>query len=91
MDQVDAFDSFNTKDSPYVHGVLITSGNITRRHLWTYAAGTLENKSVSYNCRCNTGYNFDYYPPSFVGNHYYCESDNNQSYYEKKLYADDFL
>ena len=87
----DAFDSYNTIDSPCVHGVLITSGNNTRRHLWTYAAGILENKSVSYNCPCNTGYSFDYYPPSLVGNHYYCESGNNQSYYVEKLYADDFL
>ena len=87
----DAFVNYNKIDSPYVHGVLIPSGNNPRKHLWTYAAGTFENKSVSYNCPCNTGYSFDYYPPSFVGNHYYCESGNNQSYYEEKLYADDFL
>ena len=83
--------SSNTIDSPYVHRVSITYGNNPKKHLWTYAAGTFENKSVCYNCSCNTGYSFDYYPPSFVGNHYYCESGNNQSYYEEKLYPDDFF
>ena len=77
----DAFDSsYNTIDSPYVHRVSITYGNNTRKHLWTYAAGIFQNILVSYDCPCNTGYISQYYPPLFVGNHYYCESGNNLSY-----------
>ena len=88
----DAFHSnYRTIDSPYVHGVSITYGNNARKHLWTYAAGVFENILASYDCPCNTGYSSQYYPPSFVGNSYYCESGNNQSSFEEKLYADDFL
>ena len=88
----DAFDtSYKTIDSPYVHGVSITYGHNPRKHLWTHAAGVFENVLAIYDCPCNTGYNYASNPPSFVGNNYYCESGNNQSYYAIKLYANDFL
>ena len=90
----DAFNSiYRTIDSPYVHGVSITYGDNPRKHLWTYAAGVYENILESYDCPCNTGYNnyYNYYPPSFVGNRYYCESGNNQSFFAEKLYANDYL
>ena len=85
----DTFQSnYRTIDSPYVHGVSITYGNNTRNHLWTYAAGVFENILRSYDC---PDYRFDYYPPSFVGRSYYCESGNNQPSFAQKLYANDFL
>ena len=85
------FSSYRTIDSPYVHGVSITYGDNPRKHLWTYAAGVYENILVSHDCPCNTGYKYAYYPPSFVGNRYYCESGNNQSFFAEKLYANDYL
>ena len=88
----DAFDtSYKTIDSPYVHGVSITYGHNPRKHLWTHAAGVFENVLAIYDCPCNTGYNYASNPPSFVGNNYYCESGNNQSFFAEKLYANDFL
>ena len=62
-------------DSYYVDGVSITYDSSPRRHIWTYvgsfsayfAPGTWSNV-----CPCNVGN--AYVPPSFVGDHYYCES-----------------
>ena len=48
---------------------------------------TIVENTYGYDCPCNTGYNYAYYPPSFVGNRYYCESGNSQSFFAEKLYA----
>ena len=61
-------------DSPYVDGLSITYGT-PRRHLWTYAVGQAEsNHAVPWNCPCAAHSGVQ--PPSFVQDHYYCESGN---------------
>ena len=77
----DAFDHQATAqlDSYYVYGVSITHGATPRNHIWTYAAGLSEGGSSgqSSNCPCsNPSHHSNVYPPSFVGDNYYCESGN---------------
>lgn len=55
----------------YVDGVSITQGK-DRKHIWTYAAGVSEDYPFESGCPCNKGNTRS--APSFVGNHYYCES-----------------
>ena len=64
-DGLDAISTFKNIDSPYVDGLSITYGS-PRHHLWTYAAG------VSSRCLCQAN-NRASPPPSFVGQHYYCD------------------
>ena len=74
----DAFNVFDcptpcTIDNPYVDGVSITHGS-PRMHIWTYAAGLIEESALDgliYSCPC-TGHGRS--PPNFVGSDYYCES-----------------
>ena len=61
-------------DSPYVDGLSITY-DTPRRHLWTYAAGFSES-GVSSSANCPCAANEGRQPPSFVQDHYYCESGN---------------
>ena len=74
-DTADAFGAYRGHtdiDSPYVDGLSITY-DTPRRHLWTYAAGQTEDLSAPWNCPCAPG---GRQPPSFVQDHYYCESGN---------------
>ena len=68
-------------DSYYVYGVSITHG-APRNHIWTYAAGVSEG-GYSFqrdNCPCsNPAHPDNAFPPSFVGDNYYCESGNPTS------------
>ena len=57
--------------SPYVDGVSITYGN-PRKHIWTYAIGRSDTSSTQANCPCSKYPGT--LPPSFVRDHYYCES-----------------
>ena len=67
---LDTFNSgYNISDF-YVDGISITQGQ-PRKHLWTYAVGYSEQYSNA--CPCN-GNSPGRYIPTFVGNHYYCES-----------------
>ena len=64
---------FQTFDGAYVSGLSITHGEPGgRNHIWTYAGGFVETYSNSHNCPCAK------FPgassPSYVGEHYYCES-----------------
>ena len=64
--------SSRSLDGVYVDGISITSGN-PRKHVWTYAVGLSDHQSFApANCPCakHPGPN----PPTYVGNHYYCES-----------------
>ena len=64
-------------DSHYVDGMSITYGTNPCKHIWTYAAGTSEQRIHSSACPCNTGYKGGRDPAStFIGSHYYCESGN---------------
>ena len=62
-------------DTYYVDGISITHGQKPRQHIWTYAAGHSGNPR---RCPCeipSTSENPP--PPSFVGNHYYCEAGDD--------------
>ena len=53
-------------DGNYVNGVSVTHGEAPREHIWSFAA------SLDYNfCRCNDE---NATHPTFVGQHYFCES-----------------
>ena len=80
-------------DSYYVDGISITHGKNPRKHIWTYAGGLQEDRIDFWGCPCNTGYYGGRNPgPSFVGNHYYCESGLNPSTgWTNVLYVDDPL
>ena len=67
-DAVDASYTNRTIDNPYVEGLSITYGT-PRHHIWTYAAGHTGR------CRCHPN-NFASPPPSFVGQHYYCDGQD---------------
>ena len=65
-------------NEPYLDGISITHGTPNRKHIWTYAAGATESGNCSgqnyFNCPCSNSSAPG--PPSYVGNHYYCESAN---------------
>ena len=70
----DAFGAFGGAfdiDSPYVDGLSITYGT-PRRHLWTYAVGQFQPFPHRGHCPCAAAAGTQ--PPSFVQDHYYCES-----------------
>ena len=88
----DAFAAYispgNDIDDPYVDGLSITY-DTPRRHLWTYAASHSESGS-SYPSNCPCASYSGAQPPSFVGDHYFCESGNVGGA-EDQWYADDPL
>ena len=75
-------------NSRYVDGISITHGS-PRHHIWTFAAGFLENGHGVSHCPCNTGSTESV--PSFVGNSYFCESGTASYPNTKQLYTDDPL
>ena len=68
----DAFSLINENaksiDVSYGDSLSITIGS-PRKHVWTYAVGWWDNGG----CPCSP---IKHFPPSFVQNHYYCESGN---------------
>ena len=90
----DAFDVYanlgRDVNDPYVDGLSITYNDMSsRQHLWTYAAGFAESGFAgSDNCPCADTTAMQ--PPSFVGDHYYCESGNVGAR-EDQWYPDDPL
>ena len=64
---------FNTIDELYFDGVAVMHG-YPRQHIWTFAAGFLENlTSGSYHfCPCDTTFNISI--PPFGGEDYFCEA-----------------
>ena len=78
----DAFSPYNadnsrTIDDVYVDGVSITYGNVSRKHIWTYANGLdlgTYNPTL-YGCPCNNDSNAQV--PPYVGSDYYCETGYN--------------
>ena len=79
-------------DYHYVYGISITHGT-PRNHIWTYAAGLSEGgyDIQKDNCPCsNPAHPDNAYPPSFVGDNYYCESGNPSIGFTRGLlYSDD--
>ena len=76
-DSPDAFvdSDANNASQIYMDGVSITYGT-SRQHIWSYVAGVTESSSshTPNNCPCSVEGGDG--PPSFVGDHYYCESGN---------------
>ena len=66
----------NSIDTGYIDGVSIiyTYGSSPRTHIWTYASGLSEQLVVA-SCPCGTSF-LPQTPSLFVGNNYYCESEN---------------
>ena len=99
--QIGSMDAFGggargqTIDSYYVYGVSVTHG-APRNHIWTLAAGLSDGAFTDVqgvNCPCsNPSDSGNVFPPSFVGNNYYCESGNpTNTYVLNNLYSTDPL
>ena len=84
-----------TIEGYYVDGVSLTHGPPgLRQHIWTFAAGLVENNSSRYprySCPCADRVTALSIVPSFVGNDYFCESGNPEPEYSNTLYANDPL
>ena len=77
----DGFYSLVRKTSindPYLDGVSITYGS-TRKHLWSYAAGLSESYSRDQPATCPCSLHGGTPAPSFVRDHYYCESGSTSN------------
>ena len=63
-----------TTDSAYADSVAVMYGS-PRQHIWTFATGAWENRSVhqDWNCPCDTTGVISI--PPFVGEDYFCESE----------------
>ena len=86
-DSPDAFAEFwdlrnssTTIDDPYVDGISVTHGS-PRQHIWTFAAGHGNDSYYGFRCPCNFCTHsfspFPPFPPSYVGNNYFCDGDYN--------------
>ena len=81
--------SHNDINSHYVDGISLTCGS-PRRHIWTLIAGNSDNAQYStVNCPCTNGTTQTV--QSFIGNDYFCESGNPDTYWQVKLYTADPL
>ena len=78
----------NNINSYYVDGISITRGS-PRQHVWTLMAGWTETNTGTMSCPCNTGSTVSVVP--FIGNNYFCESGNSNSYESSILYTADPL
>ena len=84
----DGFNSYVHKTSindPYVDGVSITYGS-SRKHIWSYAAGVSESYSGSQQLTCPCSLHGGAPAPSFVRDHYYCESGTTIDGYNAGAY-----
>ena len=75
-------------NSYYVDGVSITRGS-PRQHVWSLANGITGSYNYPSICPCSTGSSQTV--PSFVGNHYFCESGNQANGWANILYTSDPL
>ena len=73
-------------DDNYVDGASITYGADPRKHIWTYAAGTVSYRLATYDCPCNAGSSFT--APSFLCKDYYCESGIESGWQGEIVYND---
>lgn len=76
-------------DGVYVDGISITLGN-PRKHVWTYAAGLSDNGKYPC-CNCPCAKYPGPLPPTFVQEHYYCESGNTEGALSSTFYKNDIL
>ena len=82
------YKNINDINGIYLDGVSITRGS-PRQHVWSYIAGYRSNGASSHTCPCNTG--ATHTVPSFVGEHYYCESGTNSNPSNGQVYTADPL
>ncbi|XP_019860964.1 PREDICTED: uncharacterized protein LOC109589300 [Amphimedon queenslandica] len=75
-------------NKPYIDGVSITRGS-PRKHVWSYIAGIRSDVNTGATCPCNAGATNTV--PSFVGEHYYCESGANSEPSLTTVYTGDPL
>ena len=93
----DAFQNFasQTIEGYYVDGVSLTHGSRgSRQHIWTFAAGLVENNPSRYplwSCPCADRATALSLVPSFVGNDYFCESRDPNSSPTRMLQPNDPL
>ena len=86
---------FNTEgiDGVYLDGVSITHGS-PRQHVWSFASApdtiALTHQHVQCPCLSNR-INFTGVIPSFVDDHYYCETGSGAGFRESKYYFEDPL
>lgn len=97
----DAFLNFElgthtTLGSPYVDGVVLYHGS-GPSHIWTFAAGITERRLAAQpprqRCNCDLDPGDRITLPSFVGDHYFCESQNDffSGPLRFRLYYEDIL
>ena len=87
----DAFETTtNDINGVYLDGVSITRGS-PRQHVWSYVAGYRSNINSLSTCPCNTGAANTNTVPSFVGEHYYCESGTDSTPSIGQVYTADPL
>ena len=82
------YKNINDINGVYLDGVSITRGS-PRQHIWSFIAGYQSNINTGYTCPCNTGATNTV--PSFVGEHYYCESGTNSNPLWGQVYTADPL
>ena len=80
--------NINDINDAYIDGVSITRGS-PRQHVWSYITGLRSNNNGAHTCPCNDGANNTV--PSFVGEHYYCESGANSTPKSDSIYTADPL
>ena len=80
----------NDINSYYVDGVSITRGS-PRQHVWTLANGISDTYNIDSSAICPCSNGSLHTVPSFVGNHYFCESGNHASLWYSMLYTSDPL
>ena len=78
-----------TLDGIYVDGVSVTHGN-PRKHIWTFAAGLLENGNNDINnnhrCPCDGGQQ----QPNFIGNNsFFCETGDHDPMHDTRRFYDE--
>ena len=80
----DAFANFHTgvnsstatADDTYVDGLSITHGSQPRHHIWTFASGNTDGTLIDVRANCPCVHINGDSPPTFVRDHYFCESGN---------------
>ena len=84
-----------TIEGYYADGVSLTHGSPgSRQHIWTFAAGYAENspsRDPTWACPCADRATAISRVPSFVGNDYFCQSGNPNSFATSMFYSNDPL
>ena len=80
--------NINNINNAYIDGVSITRGS-PRQHVWSYIAGYRSDTTSGSTCPCNDGATNTV--PSFVGEHYYCESGTDSGPSDDTVYTADPL